>query len=76
ALPVYVYYMAKNGWQGWSEDLKAAWWMVAYLPTMAVLSLIGSQKFGGLDVLPYGWDMLVVAVVAFVFYHWGVRSGY
>ena len=76
ALPVYVYYMAKNGWQGWAEDLKAAWWMVAYLPTMAVLSLIGSQKFGGLDVLPYGWDMLVVAVVAFVFYHWGVRSGY
>jgi amino acid transporter len=76
ALPVYFYYQAKSGFAGWSRDLKAAWWLVAYLPTMAVLSLIGSKQFGGLNVFPYGWDMIVVIVCALVFYRWGVHTGY
>jgi hypothetical protein len=76
ALPVYFYFQAKSGWSGWGDDLKAAWWLVAYLPTMAVLSLIGSKEFGGRGVLPYGWDMLVVAAIALVFYFWGVNTGY
>ncbi|HWX11878.1 MAG TPA: amino acid:proton symporter, partial [Trinickia sp.] len=75
-LPVYFYYQAKAGWGGWGRDLKAAWWLVAYLPTMALLSLIGSKQFGGLGLLPYGWDMLTVAVFSLVFYFWGVASGY
>jgi amino acid transporter len=76
ALPVYFYYQAKAGWGGWGRDLKAAWWLVAYLPVMALLSLIGSKQFGGLGLLPYGWDMLTVAVFSLVFYTWGVASGY
>jgi len=76
ALPIYFYFQGKEGWSGWSRDLKAAWWLCAYLPVMAVLSLIGSKQFGGANVLPYGWDMLVVAVVALLFYYWGVHSGY
>jgi amino acid transporter len=76
ALPVYFYYQAKAGFGGWGADLKAAWWLVAYLPTMALLSVIGSKQFGGLNILPYGWDMLVVAVVALGFYFWGVNTGY
>ena len=76
ALPVYFYYQAKAGWGGWGRDLKAAWWLVAYLPTLALLSLIGSKQFGGLGVLPYGWDMLTVAAISLVFYFWGVTSGY
>ncbi len=76
ALPVYFYYQGKAGWSGWGRDLKAAWWLVAYLPTMAVLSLIGSKEFGGHGVLPYGCDMLVVAAIALGFYYWGVHTGY
>jgi hypothetical protein len=41
-----------------------------------VLSLIGSKQFGGSNVIPYGWDMLVVALFSLVFYFWGVNSGY
>ncbi|MEM5436945.1 amino acid:proton symporter, partial [Paraburkholderia diazotrophica] len=59
-----------------NQDLKAAWWLVAYLPGMAILSLIGSKQFGGMGVLPYGWDMLVVIVFSLVFYYWGVHTGY
>jgi amino acid transporter len=76
ALPVYFYYQGKSGWAGWGRDLKAAWWLVAYLPAMALISLIGSKAFGGIGLLPYGWDMLIVAIVSLVFYFWGVRSGY
>ncbi|MDR5829535.1 APC family permease [Caballeronia sp. LP006] len=76
ALPVYFYFQGKTGFAGWGRDLKAAWWLVAYLPTMAVMSLIGSKEFGGSGVLPYGWDMALVAVLALVFYFWGVHTGY
>ncbi|PRZ13504.1 hypothetical protein BX588_13136, partial [Paraburkholderia eburnea] len=48
----------------------------AYLPVMAILSLIGSKQFGGHDLIPYGWDMLVVAIISLGFYYWGVNSGY
>ena len=76
ALPVFFYYQAKVGFTGFNQDMKAAWWLVAYLPIMALLSLIGSKQFGGHDVIPYGWDMLTVIVVSLVFYFWGVKSGY
>ncbi|WP_028208746.1 APC family permease, partial [Paraburkholderia nodosa] len=76
ALPVYFYFQRKQGFEGWGQDLKAAWWLCAYLPIMALLSLIGSKEFGGAGLLPYGWDMLVVALIALVFYYWGVNSGY
>jgi hypothetical protein len=71
ALPVFFYFQAKSGFGGFNQDLKAAWWLVAYLPIMAILSLIGSKQFGGLGVLPYGWDMLVVIVFSLIFYYWG-----
>src|SRR5215469_2478205 len=76
ALPVFFYFQAKSGFSGFNQDLKAAWWLVAYLPIMAILSLIGSKQFGGMGVLPYGWDMLVVIVFSLIFYYWGVHTGY
>ncbi|MBB3259036.1 hypothetical protein F4827_003910 [Paraburkholderia bannensis] len=36
----------------------------------------GSKDFGGLCVLSYGWDMLVVTVCAPVFYYRGAGAGY
>jgi len=46
-----------------------------YLPAMAMLSLLGGREFGGIGIIPRGWDMLAVVAVALVFYRWGVRSG-
>jgi amino acid transporter len=76
ALPVYFYFQNKTGWQDWQRELRSSWWMIAYLPMMALLSFFGSTAFGGDGVLPFGWDMGVVAVVAFGFYHWGVKTGW
>ena len=76
ALPVYFYYQARSGWQDFGRHLRGAWWLIAYLPTVAALSWAGSAEFGGHGYLPYGWDLAVVAVVGIVFYFWGVRSGW
>ncbi|MBV9344809.1 MAG: APC family permease [Gammaproteobacteria bacterium] len=76
ALPVYLFYQARSGWPDFARQLRAAWWLVAYLPTIAVLSWAGSAKFGGRDYLPWGWDLGVVALGGLAFFVWGVRSGW
>jgi len=42
---------------------------------MIFISYIGSEKFGGKNILPFGWDMLVIACVSLAFYYWGIKSG-
>lgn len=74
-LPIYAWYQRGASWMRLQEDLRAAGWFVLYLALMAGLSWIGSTQFGGLGVIPYGWDMLVVAALALVFCLWGARSG-
>jgi len=76
ALPLYVYYTAKSGWQDFRRHLKGAWWLIAYLPTIALVSWGGSTTFGGRGYLPYGWDLAVVAVIGVVFYFWGIATGW
>jgi amino acid transporter len=76
ALPVYLFYQAKAGWPDFARQLRAAWWLILYLPTIALLSWAGSSKFGGHDYLTWGVDLVVVAAVGLVFFMWGVRSGW
>jgi hypothetical protein len=76
ALPVYFYYQAVAGWRDFGRQLAGAWWLIAYLPSIALLSYVGSTKFGGLGYLPYGWDLVVVACVGVIFYFWGLHCGW
>ncbi|HEY1588434.1 MAG TPA: APC family permease [Rhodanobacter sp.] len=76
ALPVYLYYQAKSGWHDFARQMKGAWWLVFYLPTLAFVSWAGSTTFGGQGYLSYGVDLAVVAVIGLVFYLWGVKSGW
>ncbi|MEO8810020.1 MAG: APC family permease [Rhodanobacter sp.] len=76
ALPVYLYYQAKTGWHDFGRQMKGAWWLVFYLIALAVVSKIGSAKFGGLDYIPFGWDLAVVGVIGLLFFLWGVKSGW
>ena len=76
ALPIYFYYQAKAGWHDFGRQMKGAWWLVCYLPVMAIVSWLGSTTFGGKGYLSYGWDLTVVAVIGLVFYLWGVASGW
>jgi amino acid transporter len=76
ALPVYLFYQAKTGWSDFARQLRAAWWLVVYLPTIALVSWAGSSRFGGHDYLKWGWDLVVVAALGLVFFIWGVKSGW
>ncbi|HZP68121.1 MAG TPA: APC family permease, partial [Rudaea sp.] len=76
ALPVYIYYQARVGWRDFGRQLRGAWWLIGYLPSIAAVSWIGSPRFGGLGYLSYGWDLLVVAGVGLVFYFWGLACGW
>jgi amino acid transporter len=75
-LPIYFYYQAKSNWKGFGKDLKAGLWLIVYLIYMAFISFIGSSKFHGINVIPYGWDFFIIIISALIFYAWGVRSGY
>ena len=56
--------------------VKAGIWLVVFIVVMLVLTYIGSSNFGAPhQIIPYGWDMLVVAVVSLAFFYWGVASG-
>ena len=75
-LPIYLYYQRKEGWAGFGKHLKAGLWLVVYMMYMMLVSWLGSTAFGGTGVIPYGWDMVLVAVSSLVFYFWGIHSGF
>ena len=76
AMPIYVWAEWKTGWRDIGRQLKAAAWMMAYMPTLALVSYLGSHRFGGTGLIPYGYDLAVVAVLGIGFYVWAVRSGW
>jgi amino acid transporter len=76
ALPVYFYYQVRAGWHDFDRQLRGAWWLIAYLPTIALVSWAGSPRFGGQGYLAWGWDLLVLAAIALAFFFWGARSGF
>jgi amino acid transporter len=75
-MPVYLYYQRRHGWQDFGRHLRGAWWLIAYLSTVSVLSWAGSKQFNGQGYIPYGWDQLSLAAVALIFYLWGIKSGW
>jgi amino acid transporter len=75
-LPVYFYYQAKGNWADFSRQMRASWWLLAYLMVITVLSWAGSKEFEGRGYIGYGWDQLCVAITSLAFYFWGVRSGW
>ncbi|HEX7965633.1 MAG TPA: APC family permease [Gammaproteobacteria bacterium] len=75
-LLLWGYYEYVGGWKDFRQHARGALWLVIYLPGVAVLSYIGSDQFGGIGLLPFGWDLLVVAVFGAVFFLWGLKSGW
>ena len=70
-LPLYYYFHVKNKLE--ASHAKAGIWLIAFLIFMIVVSYLGS--FGGIKLLPYPWDMVVVAVGSLIAFYAGVASG-
>jgi amino acid transporter len=75
-MPVYLYYQGRAGWSAFDRQLRASWWLLAYLLAITALSWAGSKEFEGHDYIHSGWDQFCVAIAALFFYVWGVRSGW
>jgi hypothetical protein len=43
---------------------KSAYWLVPYLLGLTLISYLGA--FGGKNVIPFGWDFLVIAIFSVV----------
>jgi amino acid transporter len=56
-------------------DWRGGSWLWPYLAGMVVISYIGASDFGGIGVIPFGWDIIAVAVfsLAIYFYAMSVR---
>lgn len=53
------------------RELKAAYWIVPYLLGIVGISYLGS--FGGLHIIPFGWDFLVIALFSTAIIYMAVR---
>jgi len=75
-LPIYFYYEIKRRKETFLRNIKAGLWLVCYLLYMMLISYLGSEQFGGHNIIPYGWDMIIVIISALLFYLWALRSAY
>lgn len=75
-LPVYFWYRRGPAGARLRADLHHGLWLLLFLPLLVVISWAGSKQFGGHGVLPYGWDMAVVALVSGAACQWGARAGF
>lgn len=73
---IYAYYQTKQGWPDFKRQIKSGIWVIVYLFSIAALSYLGSKQFGGKGIIPYGWDMVCVAIDALLFYWWGIKSAW
>ena len=54
-LPVYIYYEIKYQHSNLKTQLLDAYWLIAYLIFISIISYIGSNGFGGINVIAYPW---------------------
>ncbi|MCL5788634.1 MAG: APC family permease [Candidatus Marsarchaeota archaeon] len=66
----YYHYTQKLG----SQHIKSGIWFPVFLIFIMVMSYVGGKPTGGLGVIPYPYDILVLVLVDIVFYVWGVMS--
>jgi amino acid transporter len=53
-------------------DWRGASWLWPYFIGMALLSYLGPTDFAGIGVIPFGWDILVVAIFSLAIYYYAV----
>ena len=53
-------------------DWRGSSWYLPYLAGMGVISYLGASDFGGRGVIPFGLDILVVAVFSLAIYFYAI----
>lgn len=73
-LVMYFYFHLKNGYS--KKHVTSGMWLVAGLIIIPIESYIGPASYGGLNIVPFGWDFLMIAVTGILLYLWSQYSGW
>ncbi len=58
-----------------SKFIKAGLWVPVYIIVLSIESFLGESAYGGYNYVPYPYDILMVIIVAILFYFWAEHSG-
>ncbi|WP_129044708.1 APC family permease [Companilactobacillus metriopterae] len=75
-LPIYIFYDYKRGFREFKLKLYSSLWFIFELLFLSIVSWLGSVHFGGIDLIHYPWDFLVIIIGSTAFYYWGINSSY
>ena len=53
-------------------DWRGGSWLLPYFVGLAVISYLGPTDFAGIGVIPFGWDILVVAIFSIAIYYYAM----
>lgn len=73
-IPIYLYYEIKFKQKTFRQELKHAAWLIVYLILMSIMSYLGSVGFGGINLIQYPWDFVVIAIISFIIYRYALAS--
>lgn len=73
-IPIYLYYEIKFKQKTFKQELKHAAWLIVYLILMSIMSYLGSVGFGGINLIQYPWDFVVIAIISFIIYRYALAS--
>jgi len=71
-LAFFIYGVLTNKIAKENLGLKSAVWLVPYFGGLVLISYLGA--FGGLNVIPFGWDFLVIGLFSIVILYLAVKN--
>lgn len=73
-LVMYFYFHIKNKFE--MKHVTRGLWFAIGILAIAIESYIGPTQYGGLNIIKFPWDFILVAITGVVFYLWAQASGW
>lgn len=75
-LPIYFVYDYRRGFKEFKQKLYASLWLIVHLFGLSIISWIGGSDFGGMNLIKYPMDFVVILIFSTVMYYWATHSLY
>lgn len=75
-LPIYTFFDYNRGFREFKPKINASLWIIFQLAFLSLISWIGGTDFGGLGIVRYPIDFIIILVVSTFVYYWAVKSSY
>ncbi len=72
-LIMFAYFYHKNKFS--FDEIKSGLWIIVLLIFVAVFSYIGPSQYGGINIVPFPWDFIVLGIFSLIIYFWSQVSG-